>query len=736
MSNRPIAATGDVEVDVRALFKSLWRAAPYIIVLALIIGAGTFFLLSRVAPVYKSEATILIETGESDLTRTQGSVPSDAATILDQEAIASQAQLIRSRDLARRVAEKLNLQARPEYDPARSVSFFTSLLARVGLARNPSDASVEERVLAKYFANLSVNAIDKSRVITIDFSSTDPVFAADAANTIASEYLALQREAKRDTTADATKWLESEIADLQTKVKDAEAKVEAFRSSNDLLDSGGATPTTLRDQQLADLNAELGRVHAARTEAESKAAQIRARVDSGASPTSITDVLNSPLIQNLVGQQVALRAQQAQLSATLLPGHPKMREIDAQVANLDRQILAEAKKVLDSLEADAKLAAAREADIQRSLDQLKAKATTAGDAGVQLRALERDANAQRQLLDTYLLRYREALSRQNGDYQPADARIISRAAVALDPDFPKKVPLTAGAMVAFLVLAIAFVLIRELASGRPMRRIPFGETVPVVPDAVPVGGHLRWADDHGVRRMMPAEPTIAPPVASEVERSLTAIATQIVSDRRRCVIVTLAEGSDAAGRPLAAVALARALARAEQRVVLVDLRGDGADSVTMGEGADLPGFTDLFAGEASFAQVIFRDRQSRAHFTPAGKKPVSAETLTGERLQTILSALDHTYDHLVIDAGDDMIPAIGGSANAAVVVTEVGPSDPRTMHAFDRITSTSAASILLLVVDPAGGASEGNPLPGRDGDPAAPPTPPADQTAAASEAAA
>jgi succinoglycan biosynthesis transport protein ExoP len=735
MTNRPIAPAGDVEVDVRALFKSLWRAAPYIAVLALIIAVGTFYLLSRIAPTYKSETTILIETGESDLTRPQSTAPADAATILDQEAIASQVQLIRSRDLARRVAEKLNLQARPEYDPTKNSSFLTSLLARVGLAKNPADSSVEERVLTQYYANLTVSAIEKSRVIAIDFTSTDAKFAADAANTVATEYLALQREAKRDTTADATKFLESEIADLQTKVKDAEAKVETYRSDHDLLDSGGATPTTLRDQQLADLNAELGRVRSTRAEAEAKAAQIRARVDSGATP-NLTDVLNSPVIQSLVEQQVTLRAQRAQLSATLLPGHPKMRELDAQVADLDRQIIVEAKKVLDSLEAAAKLAAAREDELQRNLDQLKTEAAKSGDAEVQLRALERDANAQRQLLDTYLLRYREALSRQNGDYQPADARVISRAAVAVDPDFPKKVPLTASAVVAFLILAIAFVLVRELASGRPMRKVFFGEPVPVVPEAIPVGGHLRWADDYSVRRMMPAEPTIAPPVASEVERSLTAIATQIVSDHRRCVIVTLAEGSDAAGRPLAAVALARALARAEQRVVLVDLRGDGADSATMGEGPDLPGFTDLFAGEASFAQVIFRDRHSRAHFIPAGKKPVSAETLTGERLQTILSALDHTYDHLVIDAGDDMIAAIGASATAAVVVTEVGPADPRTMRAFDRITTTSAASILLLVVDPATVATDG-PLHDRDGDPGgADPRPAGEEMPAANEAAA
>ena len=289
------------------------------------------------------------------------------------------------------------------------------------------------------------------------------------------------------------------------------------------------------------------KVRAAHVAAEAKAAQIRTGIETGSVP-NLTDILNSPLIQRLVEQQVSLKAQIAQLSATFLPGHPRMQELNAQVKDLDRQIAGEAKKILDSVEADAKLWKGREDDIVRSVDQLKVTATTANDAGVQLRALEREATAQRDLLDTYLRRYREALSRQNGDYLPADARIVSQASVAIEPDFPKKIPMTAAASVAILILAIAFILIRELASGRPMREVRI-EPLPVVPDEKPVGGHVRWADDHGIRRMMPSEPTLAPEMESEVERSLAAIGERIVNEGRQRVIVTLADGSDASRPP-------------------------------------------------------------------------------------------------------------------------------------------------------------------------------------------
>jgi uncharacterized protein involved in exopolysaccharide biosynthesis len=661
-------------------------------------------LLARMQPLYKSEATVLIETGESDLTRPAAG-GGDTGTVLDQEAITSQVQLIRSRDLAAAVAQKLNLESRAEFDPALGEpSLIDRIKARVGLAVETPDTPVDERVLQNFFEKLEVYAIDKSRVIAIDFSSHDPKLAADVANAVAAEYLALQRSAKRDTNTGATKYLEAEIEDLRVKVRDAEARVEKFRSENDLFSSGGQTSATLPQQQLADLNTELTRVRAARADADVKATQIRAAIKAGAA-LSQTEVLNSPLIQSLVGQQVTLRAQLAQVSATLLPGHPRVRELSAQLADLDRQVSTEANKVLAGLEAESSLSKAREDEILRGLDRLKSTASLANDAEVQLRALEREAAAQRDLLDTYLRRYREALSRQNGDYLPADARIISRAAVALEPYFPKKLPMTAAATVAISLLLIAFVLVRELASGRPMREVGFVETLPVVPGAMPVDGQARWADDHGVRRMMPAAPTQAPAMVDRVEESLKAIAGEIMSLGAKRVMVTLAEGSDETGRPLAGVALARAMARADVRPVLIDLRSDGANSVSMGEAKELPGFSDLVAGDASFAQAIFRDRRSRVHFIPGGLRPLP-RGVPAERIEAILSALDHTYDHVIMDTPNDLIERVGSDSGVAVVVSEFGAADPRTIRAFERIATTPKPKILLLVVDPAPAEAE------------------------------
>jgi polysaccharide biosynthesis transport protein len=694
LANQPV----DVEIDVRALMRSLVRALPYVFVFVGLVSAGVYFGLSQIAPKYRAQATILIETGESEFTRTTNAAQ-ETSSILDQEAVASQVQLLQSRDLARAVAQKLNLDASAEFNPdLRGDSIFSDMLAAIGLGRDPSSASVEERVLEQFEKNLSVFAIEKSRVIAIEFVSEDPDLAAAGANAVAEEYIALQRAAKRDTTADAAAWLETEIGTLRTKVQDAEAKVEEYRAGNDLFDMGGQSTTTLPQQQLADLNAELSRVRAERAEAQAKAEQIKRSIDSGTALNQ-TEVINSPLIQRLVEQQVALRAQIAQSSATLLPEHPRMREMIAQVTDLDRQIQREAQKILQGLESDAQLAGAREAEIQQNLSELKSAAARANDAGVDLRALEREAAAQRELLDSYLRRYREALARQQGDYLPADARIISRAAVPISPYFPKTGALTAASAVASLLLAIALILMRELASGRPMRRAT-AEMFPALPDFVPAQVQGRWDDEGDIRRMMPAEPTLAPKIEVRTDEALSAVVGQILTEGRKRILVTMAEESDSNGRPLAAVAIARTIARHDRRPVLIDLRGDGADSASMGEGADLPGFSDLFAGEASFAQVIFRDRKSRVHFIPGGLHPLSAEDLADERVGPLLSALDHTYDHVILDVADDVIEAVGVGCDAAVVVSEFGADDPRTIRAFERIAVVPETRVILFVVDP------------------------------------
>lgn len=684
----------DVELDMRALFGALLRALPWLLLFSILFAGALYIGLNFVTPRYTAETKILIESGESEITRA-GAGADEVRTLLDSEGVASQVQLIGSRDLATTVVDSLGLASLKEFNKPRFLPSFDQMLVRMGLGRPVAEGPLEERVLQRFADKLDVFSIDKTRVITVGFSSTNPQLAAQVANAVADEYLALEREARRSTNADATRWLESQIADLRGKVTTAEGKVEAFRTAHGLF-SGGQNNTSLAQQKLNDLNTELARLVAARSAAEAKAATVRKSLSSGTTP-DVPDVRDSQLIQRLREQQVALRAQIAQMSATLLPAHPRLRELNAQLGDLDAQVRREVTRILQSLEGEAATARAREADIGQDLTRAKAATGQTNNDEVELRALEREATAQRDLLESYLKRYREASSRQDGNYLPADARIISRAAVPLEPTFPKKLPITAAATIALLLLAIAIILIRELTSGRALRRISV-EPPPLAPTAVPVEDRKRWNESapEVVPTLVAAGPALGRGLSAEAQDSLNSIVDHIVDSKARRVLISMAE-PDAAGRPLAAVALARALSRRGNRVLLIDLHADGADSKAMAAGERLPGLTDLFAGIASFAQVIFRDRRSRAHLIPHGLLEFGPDAAKGERFVSVLEALDQTYDQILLDADAALALQMATQAGAVILVTEGTADDAGTTSAVEAMKAAASAEVMVLI---------------------------------------
>ncbi|MCB1453351.1 MAG: GumC family protein, partial [Rhizobiaceae bacterium] len=454
----------DVDVDLGTLFASIARDWRRILVIALVVTGLAFVLASVLTPKYKGETRILIETRESEFTRVDtNSVRS--APILDEEGVASQVEVIASTDIIKKVAAQLDLANIDEFDA--KPSFLANLLAVAGLATDTSNLAPEERVLKAFREKLEVFRVENSRVIVVEFSSEDPKLAAAIPNAMADAYIAVQRAAKLESNADATQWLEPEIAELREKVKEAEQRVAEFRGKSDLFI--GENNSVLATQQLSQLSTELSRVRANRSAAEAKVNTMRAALDGGVSLDTVPDVLASPLIQRLRENELELRAEIAELSTTLLSNHPRIKALNSQVADLQQQIRSEARKVLGGLQNEARTARAREEALLGDVNRLKAESARADEEGVELRALEREAAAQRELLESYLTRFREASSRGERNYLPADARIFSRAVVPAEPYFPKKLPILGAAFAATLLLMVIATLLRELFSGRAMR---------------------------------------------------------------------------------------------------------------------------------------------------------------------------------------------------------------------------------------------------------------------------
>lgn len=647
------------DLDLRVIWSALMRKKYWVIVPTVAVALLSFVAVNTMLPRYKSEARILVDGRENVFLRPIVDRIDDRVAV-DPEAITSQVQVVLSRDLAREIIRKNRLGERPEFDPVlRGISPLRSILSMLGIGRDPLKLTAEERVLESYYDRLTAFAIDKSRVIAIEFQSADPDLAARVANSIAEGYMSMQQAAKQDQAKSASQWLSGEIDNLRKKVAEAESRVEEFRGKTNLFI--GNNNTTLSNQQMGDINTQVSNARAQRSDADSKARLIREMLRSGR-PIEASEVLNSELVRRLSEQRVTLRAQLAEQSSTLLDGHPRIKELRAQIGDLDRQLREEASKISRSLENDAKIAGARAESMNANLDQLKKQASASNGQDVQLRALEREAKAQRDLLESYLAKFREATARESIDAAPSDGRIISRAIVSNTPAFPKKLPIVLIATLTTFMLSAGWIVTAELLRMTAPR--PAAPVAPAFADAA-------------LSMRTPVPQTAA---SEDLDRAVNALLS-LGSSARKITVMGL---SGSASTSMTALTLARAMAQ-RSGVVLVDISGGSSTIRSASVDPMAPGVSDLVQGSASFGQIICRDRSSSLQIVNSGTGMVDSSVLRSPRLSMTLDALMRVYDHVILDAGSlDDAPEQLVSAGAQAVLVSAVPMDESTQAAVER----------------------------------------------------
>ncbi|MDB5637971.1 MAG: lipopolysaccharide biosynthesis protein [Bradyrhizobium sp.] len=689
-ASRPAAAPISADLDLRALGQALARKRGWIIVPTVLAAVLSLTAVNLVTPRYKSEVRILIDGRENVFLRPNGE-RNEERTALDAEAVTSQVQLLLSRDLAREIIKKNKLAERPEFDPVlQGLSPVKSLLALFGIGRDPFSLTPEERVLDAYFDRFTAYAVDKSRVVVIEFQSLDPELAARVANSIAEGYLVLQQGARQEQAKSASQWLSGEIDNLRKKVGEAESRVEDFRSKSSLF--VGTNNTTLSNQQMGEINTQLNNARALKSDAESKARLIREMLQSG-KPIEASEVLNSELIRRLSEQRVTLRGQLAEQSSTLLDNHPRIKELKAQLSDLDRQLREEASKISRSLDSDARIASGRVEGLSASLEQLKKQATSTNGQDVQLRALEREAKAQRDLLESYLAKYREANTRENIDAAPADGRIISRATVSNTPAYPKKLPIVLIATLATLMLTAG-----AIATGELLRMTAPRAVAAFVSSPAPAPAPAIAADRAPVFTEPRPEIQSAPDAdigsaLTEIERLADALRNAGEAARK----VTILGTAPSESITLTALTVARLIAR-HARVVVVDLSASSSTMSAVSVDPATPGLAELMLGEASFSQVITKDRLSRVHLVNAGRPGFDRALLQSPRLTLAIDALLRVYDHVLLDAGTASdLPAelLTAQARAVVVPDASMAADARTLMC-DQLKAVGFSEVTML----------------------------------------
>lgn len=675
----------DVDIDLGGLFGAIWRNRMRVLMATVACAGLAFAGASLITPKYKSEARLLIETREPAFTTGTDRTQSREQPPFDELGIASQVQILKSADLMKQVARNLKLSELEEFDPTAQPSAISDLLVVFGLKKNPLDLAPEDRVLKEFSEKLTVYQVERSRVVAIEFSSKDPRLAAAIPNEMAKVFLSLQSGAKLDTNSEATRWLEPEIANLREKVREAEQKVAEYRSQSDLLPTGENSTFAVR--QLTDISTEVARVRGERANAEARAESVRAVLKNGGAPDTLTDVVGSQMIQRLKESEAQIQGQISDLSTSLLDGHPRLKGLRSQLVGIRTQIKAETQKILASLENEANTARLREAQLVQQLNTLKADSARAGEDEVGLKALEREATAQRQLLETYLARYREATSRTDSGSTPADARIISAAAEPTEAAFPKVLPITiVGGVVGFALSAIA-VLLAELFTGRALKPVgapavavqrreeeiddDMTETVVVEPVArrVPLASHDLGTvkdihapaksllsgigpeeDDDEEEEEQSMRPSLIdmPAFEDEGDFSVAAVARHMI-ENNVSVAISVSPSGDRGST--ATVMLARRIAEDHRKTLLIDLTGSACPTRLMAQSSHVPGITDLLVGDAAFGDIIHGDRLSSAHVIPRGNANIKRAMRGIDRLAMVIDSLADAYDTVIVECG-------------------------------------------------------------------------------------
>ncbi|MGO8247724.1 GumC family protein [Rhizobium johnstonii] len=661
-----VARDQDVDIDLGQLVRAVWARRLRILTITLV-GAGVAFAGAKImSPQYRSETRILIEPRAPAFASTQQANDASAGPLMDELNIASQVQLLQSADLLKKVINDLKLYNLPEFDDAASGSAMSSILVKLHLKKNPLENPPEERVIDAFVERLQVYQVPGSRVIGINFTSKDPKLAAAIPNAMANVYLSTQSGAKLDSNSEATRWLEPEIEGLRGKVSEAEKKVAEYRTSHGLLQTNGTT--TFPAQQLNDISAELTRVRGDKANAEARAQAVRNALSSGEAFDTLPDIMSSQAIQRLKGTESSLQSQISDLQTSLLNNHPRLKSLRAQLSDIRTQIRQETQKILASIENESKVADLRASELERQSETVQATSARAGEDEVGLNALEREANAQRQLLETYLVRYREAASRADSNSSPADARIVSRAVEPVDPYFPKVVPIVVVAAVATLIMSAIVIMLAELFSGRALRPTDAAsETIEA--EAVVEEKHVPQAAPIAAAGGRPVQPSMLAVVADEEdtiedvkaaeeapedepeddnEFSVASVADYLTGSRAPLAIAISPTGDSGSA---ATVSLTRMLADAGRRVILIDMTGSGYPTELMAEDQAALGVTDLLCGEAAFGDTIHGDRFSDAHLIPQGQSDVRRAMRGVDRLSLLLDALAAAYDLVVVECG-------------------------------------------------------------------------------------
>lgn len=673
------------EFDLSQFFAILLRNKMLIIGVIVIGTLLSIFLVQRMTPLYSAQASLVLQRqqinlgGRSAESVVQGLNP-------DFFTNETEAEIIRSRSLALKVVEQLDLANNPMFNPQLSepkVGLIGSLKNALGIASfkeifpeswraslgMEDDESAEAPValtaaqkgqmlreqlvdvfltgaggqVGRLFdGGLAVEVDGSSLVIDLYYVSPDPDMSALAANTVADIYILEQLNAKYEATERANRWLADRVGELRLRVEGSSRNLESFRRRAGLVNVGD---TTLYAQQLAELNSQLIGSRTILAEAEARYNQVQRLLETPGGLDSAAAVLESPLIQRLREQESELTRNIAELETQYRDAHPKMMLARSELEDLQKKINQEVNKVAINLGNELEITEIRQEKLEAEIERLQGRVSEQNQAEVKLNELSSVAQADRELYETVLARFKQVDTQQQQLIEP-DARVISYATVPQNPSRPRKSLIIGAGFVLSGLIGFLLAFVREqLESG--FRSVEQVEEVTGIP-AIAMLPRVSGANKPG---KAPYDLVVDRPTSSYAEAMRTLRTALLLSDVDRPPrTISITSSVPGEGKTTAALSLARAAAKSGQKVLIIDC---DLRKPSLHKALQVPngqGIVDYLSREKELEDVIEIDFKSEAHYILAGPSVSNAtDVLASNLMSELLEALADTYDLVVLD---------------------------------------------------------------------------------------
>ena len=635
----PLRREADPQVDrgalidlrhVGAILRRRWMVLCAAMIAAIIVAAAAYLVAE---PRYLATAQVALERTAEQVIDVDSVTPTADP---DSAAVDTEVQALRSPELIGRVVDRLRLARDPAFNEA----------AGQGASTAQPDPIGRQRAIGTLLGGLTVKRDGLSYAISVSFEGHTPAQAAQIANALVDDYVSGQAGSKAQATRRAQGFLEERLQDLRTQVLGAERAVADYRAANNLFAVSEAS--TVTQQELSGLSTQLAQAKAENAAAQARLSAARAQVRGGRSGEELGDSLDSPVVSQLRAQRAEAAREVAALEKRYGPRHPALVQAQNQLRTADEHIAAEVKRIVANASIQASIAGQRAASLAGSVAQTQGKLASDNEASVRLAELERNAESSRTLYQAFLDRYRQTVA-QSG-LERSDSYIVSRARVPGAPSSPNMLIYAAMAVVGGLGIGVLLVVLlqlleRGLETSDAIEGTLGLATLASIPDARTLPGYRKSG-----LPAPPAELLLKRPQSTYAEAFRTLRTSIQFADAAKPVrVVAITSAVPGEGKTTTAMGLARAVAAAGGKVLLIDADARRRASSRQFAADVTLGLDEVLAGEATLDQAIVKDSLSDACLLPQRLDSKGISLAESPALAELIERVRERYDLVILD---------------------------------------------------------------------------------------